>query len=734
MATGVNLQPGRGREVSNLPPTVSLRTGEAELWEAVGDVADKITDANKPNLIRRARQRGAEEGRAHQAGEIDAPRRGLLSFGQAQEAREAAYHQAYFAGTTNDADSRDNDLRREYANDVEGYERAASEMRSAFIQAAPPEFAVDIENYLNRRITSGRAEIADRQAAVATREADNALVARIGHLDGEALRLIESGRFESPEYAAATDELEARINDRVANPAIAFSQEEADALLADFTRRSHATAAARYVRDVLRDEGSAAAYDALEDLKPDGADSPEGWLAFNSARDALNRELSLEQQRRSDEDSTRGHAEREMGRLIDEDIGSLQLTGQGTGLSEAEVRGVGGNALVARWLKQRADAMAFNDLVGSVEGLPPDQAARQIAERTGAQGLRGMGPVQDAGDFDSLVAAVVQVESGGRNGLVSADPDGAGPAGGGAMGVMQVMPDTARTVAARLGVPFDENRLRTDRAYNMQIGRAYLSELLDRYNGDPFLAVTAYHAGPGNVDGWLRSVGDPRSGRMTREAWLEGVESRGNPRSAAYPRKVLEAMNAGRAAAAWEGYQGRQEQRRTDPARSVARDFSVRSAQERWLANPQNVPAGEAYVQASLDAQDRANIPAGQRRTLPVSSLVVHAGDLERRALAGDTEGFRLYSDQLIRQYGRHGRAVLQDVLEVRGDSRFAAMVSARIADFASRGQRPRPEDMQQARTAGRVEQMNRAAGGATDRNVRIMTDAEVLAAAGLGQ
>jgi soluble lytic murein transglycosylase-like protein len=143
-----------------------------------------------------------------------------------------------------------------------------------------------------------------------------------------------------------------------------------------------------------------------------------------------------------------------------------------------------------------------------------------------------------------VAAAIAQVESGNVDGLISEDPDGAGPAGGGAVGRMQLLPATAERMANKLGVEFDVERLRTDGDYNRSLGQAYLQELTDRYDGDVFLAITAYHAGEGNVDGWLQSVGDPREGEITREAWLNGVESRGNPRSAAYPRKVLEQLGA----------------------------------------------------------------------------------------------------------------------------------------------------------------------------------------------
>ena len=80
----------------------------------------------------------------------------------------------------------------------------------------------------------------------------------------------------------------------------------------------------------------------------------------------------------------------------------------------------------------------------------------------------------------ALLAAVASEESGYDQSAVS-------PVG--ALGVMQLMPDTA----AGLGV--DPN----DRAQNVRGGAKYLRQLLDRYHGNVELAVAAYNAGPGNV-------------------------------------------------------------------------------------------------------------------------------------------------------------------------------------------------------------------------------------------
>lgn len=78
----------------------------------------------------------------------------------------------------------------------------------------------------------------------------------------------------------------------------------------------------------------------------------------------------------------------------------------------------------------------------------------------------------------------------------------------GAVGVMQVMPDTAPEAAQLAGLPWDENAYHNDATYNKLLGIAYLSELLRKYQGHVDKALAAYNAGPGKVDAALTLGGD----------------------------------------------------------------------------------------------------------------------------------------------------------------------------------------------------------------------------------
>jgi soluble lytic murein transglycosylase len=94
----------------------------------------------------------------------------------------------------------------------------------------------------------------------------------------------------------------------------------------------------------------------------------------------------------------------------------------------------------------------------------------------------------------ALLAAVIYQES-------KFDPDARSDAG--AVGLMQLRPETARGIALRTG----GSRFRVDDLTNPEInvryGSWYLRHLIDKY-GDEETALAAFNAGQGNVDRWLK--------------------------------------------------------------------------------------------------------------------------------------------------------------------------------------------------------------------------------------
>ncbi|MBV28765.1 MAG: lytic murein transglycosylase, partial [Rhodospirillaceae bacterium] len=93
----------------------------------------------------------------------------------------------------------------------------------------------------------------------------------------------------------------------------------------------------------------------------------------------------------------------------------------------------------------------------------------------------------------------------------------------GARGLMQIMPATAKSIARKLNVPYSKSRLITDPGYNLMLGHAYISNLLNRYDNSYVLALAAYNAGPKWVKRWRRDNGDPRSHDVDALDWIERI-------------------------------------------------------------------------------------------------------------------------------------------------------------------------------------------------------------------
>jgi soluble lytic murein transglycosylase len=124
----------------------------------------------------------------------------------------------------------------------------------------------------------------------------------------------------------------------------------------------------------------------------------------------------------------------------------------------------------------------------------------------------------------ALIAAVIYVESRFR--------DQTSPAG--AKGLMQILPSTADYIARKSGgTQFVQGDLATPQI-NISYGSWYLRYLLSHYGGNELLALAAYNAGEGKVDGW-RAEARLRGERFRVAAHIPFPETRH------YVRRVFDA-------------------------------------------------------------------------------------------------------------------------------------------------------------------------------------------------
>ena len=126
-----------------------------------------------------------------------------------------------------------------------------------------------------------------------------------------------------------------------------------------------------------------------------------------------------------------------------------------------------------------------------------------------------------------LVWAIMREESGFRPEVMSS---------AGAVGLLQLMPETAQSTAVRLGLrePTGLQALQTPDT-NIHLGSAYLAYLVERFPGRVSAVIASYNAGPSAVAKWLEGTG----GEREDDEWVEEIPY---AQTRSYAKRVLRSL------------------------------------------------------------------------------------------------------------------------------------------------------------------------------------------------
>ena len=166
-----------------------------------------------------------------------------------------------------------------------------------------------------------------------------------------------------------------------------------------------------------------------------------------------------------------------------------------------------------RAISALADGVSYDDLSLRFPLLFTDSAISEARHH-------GLDPAR--------VLAIMRIESAFRS-------DARSPAG--ALGLMQLMPQTARETARAAGRAFNGPAELVDAAANIALGTHYLHAMLERFHGNFALAAAAYNAGPHRVWQWQTAE------CVAAERWIEMIpfsETRGYVRRAIFTAAIYQ--------------------------------------------------------------------------------------------------------------------------------------------------------------------------------------------------
>ncbi|WP_412063758.1 transglycosylase SLT domain-containing protein [Rhizobium sp. SYY.PMSO] len=313
---------------------------------------------------------------------------------------------------------------------------------------------------------------------------ENDAKAGVESLSNDTAVLARGGGTNTPDYQAKIGQLRSLYQNMVANPDFTMSQKQADIELGHIESRNMAEAMAGTVMQTFKNKGAAAAQQQANSILTDTS-------------------LNLSPAER-----------RQYNGIMNETINGMRAQ-QKVDLIPFQQRAKTMKDSLA--IGNGIDDPAIDDVVNSLSrgGDPYGALELRDARRRaiGARDERSSTPAQRLQMAEALtthrniLSAMRNVESGG---------DGTQVSRAGALGSMQVMPETGAEIARSLGdknFPFSGSDAEK-KAYlqrddvSERYGEAYYTQMLQRYGGDQQAALIAYNGGPARADSWLSNGRD----------------------------------------------------------------------------------------------------------------------------------------------------------------------------------------------------------------------------------
>lgn len=346
------------------------------------------------------------------------------------------------------------------------------------------------------------------------------------------------------------------------------------------------------------------------------------------------------------------------------------------------------------YLKKYSGQMDADDIL-TVRGHVTKAMDAKVGFEVASEVVGRMRPHIQVSEVERAFNIAVGTESNGRqfdaNGQPLTSPKGA-------IGIAQVMPDTAPEAAKLAGLPWDENRYKNDPAYNKAIGLAYFQEQLQKNGGDLAKAYAAYNAGPGRLADALKKAeqsaraaqGDPK---LKAAHWLDFLPEE----TRKYVAKNMREFESGQGQPTRPTFQEIDDQLRADPRLAgnpgrykAAREEAERQFNELIKAVKQREEEAVATAMRGIIENGGRffDLPVSIRAAVPPKEVDNLIGFAQKIAKGDDTSSMWLYAklagnpDQLARMSDNEFFALRRELSE-EDFKHFANERAKRIGNVA---------------------------------------------------